>query len=336
MPMTKEEAHGVARLFIRDYPGALELAYKFRENTTELYGSRASEVPQSMKGGYIPKETTYAGRTYLGRVEVPLENMEDARDLLLTLRHEVLGHYGVNTFTPDEKRALLDGLIAAREEPSLKPVWIDIDQRYAGSSIDMRAEEVFALHCEGVAPSQHVGNDQAQRGQQAFNDTCTAPVRLMQADDLQSIACMVAQGLHDRTRRQQNFPALDTLFRKKKTDMEQKKPFVEQQTAPTESQAATAATVEQNRARHMTALQNKPEFEHHSNDDLSKIAYYRALIAEKEKSSPVQQEAAIARFDAMMKDPKNVKSLPSPEMNHENQEQGKSGMKKRDTEEQSL
>lgn len=227
MPLTKEEAQGVARLFIRDYPGALELAYRFRDTTTELYGPRAGEVPQGMKGGYVPKETPHAGRTYRGRVEVPLENMTDARDLLLTLRHEVLGHYGANTFTPGEKRALLDGLIAAREEPSLKPLWADIDNRYAGSSLDMRAEEVYALHCEGVAPSHHVGTDRAQRGQQAYQETCLAPVRLMRADDLQSIACMVAQGLHDRTRTQQNFPTSNELFRKKETDMEPKKPFHE-------------------------------------------------------------------------------------------------------------
>ena len=227
MPLTKDEAQGVVRLFTRDYPGALELAYKFRNNTTELYGPRASEVPPGMKGGYISKETAHAGRRYRGRVEVPLENMTDARDLLLTLRHEVLGHYGANTFVPGEKRALLDGLIAAREEPSLKPLWADIDDRYAGRSLDMRAEEVYALHCEGVAPSHHVGTDQAPRGQRAFQETCLAPVRLMRADDLQSIACMVAQGMHDRTRTQQTFPALNELFRKKENDMEPKKPFHE-------------------------------------------------------------------------------------------------------------
>jgi hypothetical protein len=31
--------------------------------------------------------------------------MDDAADLVLTLRHEVLGHYGANTFKPAEKRA---------------------------------------------------------------------------------------------------------------------------------------------------------------------------------------------------------------------------------------
>ncbi len=66
-----------------------------------------------MKGGYVPKETMHAGRAYRGRVDVPLQNVESAGDLLMTLRHEVLGHYGANTFAPGEKRALLDGLAAA-------------------------------------------------------------------------------------------------------------------------------------------------------------------------------------------------------------------------------
>ena len=107
MPITKAEAQGVTRAFVRDYPGALELAYKFREDAAELYGPRAAEVPADMKGGYVPKETLHAGRAYRGRVDVPLQNVESAGDLLMTLRHEVLGHYGANTFAPGEKRALL-------------------------------------------------------------------------------------------------------------------------------------------------------------------------------------------------------------------------------------
>ena len=69
MPITKAEAQGVTRAFVRDYPGALELAYKFREDAAELYGPRAAEVPADMKGGYVPKETLHAGRAYRGRVD---------------------------------------------------------------------------------------------------------------------------------------------------------------------------------------------------------------------------------------------------------------------------
>lgn len=82
MPITKAEAQGVTRAFVRDYPGALELAYKFREDAAELYGPRAAEVPADMKGGYVPKETLHAGRAYRGRVDVPLQNVESASDLL--------------------------------------------------------------------------------------------------------------------------------------------------------------------------------------------------------------------------------------------------------------
>ena len=227
MPVTKAEAQSVARAFVRDYPGALELAYKFRKDTAELYGPQAAEVPADMKGGYLSKETMHAGRAYRGRVDVPLQKIESAGDLLMTPRHEVLGHYGANTFVPGEKRALLDGLTAARNEPTLKPLWDDVNRRYAGQSLDVRAEEVFALHCEGIEPSQHqIADQMRQRGQQSFTETCIARVRPMQADDPHNIVCMVAQGLRDRSRKQQNFPRFNELFRRDE-NMAPKKPFHE-------------------------------------------------------------------------------------------------------------
>ena len=227
MPINQAEAQAVTLAFVRDYPGALELAYRVRDNTGELYGHHAAEVPADLKGGYVPKETSHNGRAYRGRVDVPLANMDDATDLVLTLRHEVLGHYGANTFKPAEKRALLDGLIAAREEPSLKPRWEDINRRYAGASMDVRAEEVWALHCESIAPGQHVSRAQVlERGQQSFMETCIARVRSMQVGDLHNIVCMVADGLHDRSRTQQTFPRINELFRRDEA-IEPKKPFHE-------------------------------------------------------------------------------------------------------------
>jgi len=227
MPITQAEAQATTLAFTRDYPGALELIYHFRENTGELYGHRAAEVSADIKGGYLSKEHIHNGRLYRGRVDVPLGNMDDAADLLVTLRHEVLGHYGANTFAPAEKRALLDGLIAAREEPILKPRWEEINRRYANTSMDVRAEEVWALHCETLAPDQHVGLAHVrERGEQSFMETCIARVRPMQAADLHNIVCMVADGLHDRSRTQQTFPQINEIFRRDEA-MEPKKPFYE-------------------------------------------------------------------------------------------------------------
>lgn len=227
MAITKAEAQDVTLAFTRDYPSALKLVYAYRETTADLYGPQVEGIPESTKGGYFPKETFHNGRVYSGRIDVPLANVSDPGDLLLTLRHEVLGHYGANTFAPGEKRALLDGLAAARNEPTLKPLWDDVNRRYAGQSLDLRAEEVFALHCESIEPSHHVGNDQLlERGQQSFTETCIARVRPMRVDDLHNIVCMVAQGLHDRTRTQQTFPQINELFRRDET-RELKKPFHE-------------------------------------------------------------------------------------------------------------
>ena len=206
MSLTNAEAQGITNVFLRDYPGALVLGYRFRNTAAELYGEPNSLVPPDMKGGYISLPLVHAGRNYLGRVDIALDNVSNVRDLLLTLRHEVLGHFGTNTFTPPEKRALLDGLIAARNEPSLKPLWDDIDRRYAEHPLDIRAEEVYALHCEGLAPIQHELANTVQRGMQAFQETCVAPVRTMTAEDLQSISAMVAQGVRERSRTQQTFP----------------------------------------------------------------------------------------------------------------------------------
>ena len=68
MPINQAEAQAVTLAFVRDYPGALELAYRFRDNTGELYGHRAAEVPADLKGGYVPKETIHNGRAYVTSV----------------------------------------------------------------------------------------------------------------------------------------------------------------------------------------------------------------------------------------------------------------------------
>lgn len=229
MALTVAEARRIAWIFIRAYPSASNLAYKFRYNTSELYEHRSSEVPVTMKGGYIPRRTEHNGRIYDGRVDVPLGNITNSADLFVTLRHEVLGHYGLNTFHPEEKQSLLDGLIAAREEPSLKSLWRDVNHRYSNDDLQIRAEEVFALHCEGIQPSHHINSFQTvHRGQQSFQETCIDCTRLMQIDDLHHITCMVAQGLHDRTRMQQIFPQLDEPLKREDELMSTKKLYHQQ------------------------------------------------------------------------------------------------------------
>jgi len=232
MPIPQTEAKAVLQEFARDYPGARELTYHFGESIDEfgesivkLFGEDAAEALADTKGVYLPGERLDDGSSYPGDVIVPLWNIDDADDLLETLRHEVLGHYGADTFAPDEKRALLDGIIAAREQPGIKDSWEDVNRWYAGTSIYERAEEVLALYCETLEPGQHLGQTQVhERGQKSFMETCIECVRPMGLDDLHNILCMVAQGLHDLSRRQQNFSDIDESLRKDEVS-EPNKPF---------------------------------------------------------------------------------------------------------------
>jgi hypothetical protein len=81
MSVTRAEAQAVTLAFTRNYPGALELAYRFREDVAEMYEPRIAEILQDMKGGYVPKETIHDGRTYRGHVDVPLQKADSAGDL---------------------------------------------------------------------------------------------------------------------------------------------------------------------------------------------------------------------------------------------------------------
>jgi hypothetical protein len=52
--VTKTEAQAVTPAFARDSPGALDLAYSFRENAAEPYGPQAAEVLGHYEASFHP------------------------------------------------------------------------------------------------------------------------------------------------------------------------------------------------------------------------------------------------------------------------------------------
>lgn len=208
MAVAVPEARALVIEFCHSYPVAARLTYYLRDTTEKLYGDRGKEL-----GGVLGGYTTGPG-LHPGRCDIPCGNVKDADDLISTLRHEVLGHFGLNTFTIDHKKALLESISAARQEPSMFDLWTRVDARYASEPGSIRAEEVFALYCEGIEPRHHINQQNVhERGACSFRETCIDRIRPMRLDDLEPIALMVAQGLHDRTRTQQNFPDLNRQVR---------------------------------------------------------------------------------------------------------------------------
>lgn len=228
MGLSVKEAQALVLEFVRIYPGALAVPFKIRETVTELYGENAKQLPLTMKGGYMSKKPYLAmGKIRHGRVDVVLENTEDGADFMDTLKHEVLRHFGINTFSFEDKELLLSALIKAKDA-DLSVMWADVSRRYSGVSIKGMAEEVFATACEYVSPVLHVGfGDIEAQGLSAFEDVCRAGTRTMTIQDLSSIVYMVADGLHKNIRVQQTFPSLDEP-KKRIKNVEEKIPFFKQ------------------------------------------------------------------------------------------------------------
>lgn len=198
MTLSIDDAKALVIDFCATYPVASSLGYKLRETQEELYGPHATrEAAGTILGSFHPGG---------GRVLFATSNFGSDEEFKRSLRHEVLGHFGINTFSPAEKRAVLDGIIEARNEPSTADIWAKVDQLYPGKSDSRKAEEVFAFVCEDIE-SLAYGN--AIGGAQSFRETCIERSRPMQIRDLISVTTMVAEGLHDRSRSQQIFPASD-------------------------------------------------------------------------------------------------------------------------------
>jgi|GEM_PF-7022794 len=68
--------------------------------------------------------------------------------LFRAIRHELVGHYGIDTFAPIEKRVLLDAIIQSRNESDLTSTWNNVEKYYPTEDKYIQAEEVYAVIAE--------------------------------------------------------------------------------------------------------------------------------------------------------------------------------------------
>lgn len=242
--LTADEVAGIVSDFRAEYKGARSLDFIVGQTQEDLYGPEGS--PEQIgwsDGGYLPGKqqvhlfadsiTRRAGR--LGqdihqgdggeggvsgdpvldqsfrpasRDEQGVGGAERAKaEVVTTLRHEVLGHYGLDTFTPSDKEALLQKLIDAKQEKWIAPVWQQIagDSFYGKQSALHQAEEVFAHLAERALPSRSI---------QAWKDIKTLFSRLLRKvglvkgpireHELDSLIKAVGKGIRSGERSRQN------------------------------------------------------------------------------------------------------------------------------------
>jgi phage/plasmid primase-like uncharacterized protein len=208
MALSFEEAEAVIVEFCKTYPQALTITFNLAQTQEEIYGPENTVALRGRIAGSY--------RAASGGADFALANCDSNEKFETTLRHEILGHFGINTFNPSEKRAVLNAIIEARSEVGLETLWGYVDRLYPDLSDMRKAEEVYAFACEAIDPSDRSA---AIKGQQSYEDVCVSRTRAMRISDLINLTTMVAEGLHDRTRSQQTFPSDDSAQFKQDSPM---------------------------------------------------------------------------------------------------------------------
>ncbi len=205
--MSVQSVQKVADEFVSSYNGNIPLRVIVRQTQEDLYGPKGSiEKEGVIKGAYLPRA---------GVLLIAASSQSSVRDARETLRHEILGHYGLNTFNPADKRTILDKILASRNEPSLKVIWEKIEKDYSDKSEDVKAEEVFA----DIATKQPSGVKDFFDSILALINKALRSVGLSKGptsrSELRRLVISISKGIKNGSRTQQNFPeGDDALFRK--------------------------------------------------------------------------------------------------------------------------
>lgn len=198
MALTKEECEEVVALYLERHNITDKLDFIIAENSIALYGK-----PMIHWAGYFScsqdKEPKH------GRIEIFSEKFSSQNELYMALNHEVLGHYGLNTFDPKDKKQLLDAIIEAKDSNDFREMWEDIEIFYGQKNIYERAEEVYARTCEDIFPVNYPDKYQARlKGETALNEIFNGQASLT-FDHLLAITDMVATDIRDGSRQQKTF-----------------------------------------------------------------------------------------------------------------------------------
>jgi len=207
----------------QEYNGNIPVIFKIRETSEQLYGKAAIEQYPELKkasGAYLPngdhrgrnrgQSFIYFGTSAIhydsrrtGGNENSNEESRGYREAIQVVKHEVLGHYALNTLTKDEKLKILNTIIENKNEPSLKEVWNGVEKLYPNNSQLQKAEEVYAFTAEkGVKLDQNY-----KRSKDKFS-----------LRDLEQFSAIIGAEIKSGQREQQIYPKNNgAQFRKEKS-----------------------------------------------------------------------------------------------------------------------
>ena len=246
------------------------------ETQGEVYGSENSvEKIGRIVGAYHAKQ---------GAVLIFADNIRDEREVATTIRHEISGHWGINTTEPIEKRHLLERIVASKDEESLKPLWDEVDSLYANKPLMKRAEEVFAFIAERDSVDGLVRTNSIEPDIFGINDKVTIV-------DVRRISESIENGISEGVRAQKIFPERDgQQYRLEHAD-----------------KAGMHAHGIESLSLHKEAIKLDSRFVNHTDEELSKVAYWRGVF--EKMSSMNGKDVDFSVFDEKVSDRNGARTL---------------------------
>lgn len=198
--MFNDDVNDVLVAFVKSYLGAKDIYFKVSQNKHEAFG-KYGQYLNPVKGAYYDKPYEKGGREYKGIILTILDAHDSKTDLEKTLKHEFLGHHGLNTLTSEVKNKVLDSLMATSksESPELKAYWDYVNHHYEDEKLRLKAEEVFCLHVEKLDIRNHLDKKVEDKGIRSLNETCINN-RKMTLNDIDNIANLIGYRLHSNSR----------------------------------------------------------------------------------------------------------------------------------------
>jgi antirestriction protein ArdC/phage/plasmid primase-like uncharacterized protein len=224
-PLTLERTKQLVHEFCKIYPVAYAIKFKIRATQEELYGPNATRANiGTVFGAHVP--ATEADRrvspVYRGRCDLAYSVLGGDEDLRKTLRHEIIGHFGLNTLSADDKRGVLESIALSQGRDGIAQKWAQARRDYGSQPDLLIAEEVFCLYAENL---DHLLPSVVQPPA-ALERIKSSGAQALDAQDINIIAAHIATGLHERTRDQVIFP-IDrrAQFSRTASDKADKTPF---------------------------------------------------------------------------------------------------------------
>jgi putative DNA primase/helicase len=225
-PLTFERTCGLLEKFCETYPAAYAIEFRIGATQEELYGPQATrDRVGTIFGGYVPAARGDQERRplYRGRCDLVYSVLGGTENLRKTLRHEIIGHFGLNTLSADDKRGVLESIALSQGRDGIAQKWAQAKRDYGDQPDLLIAEEVFCLYAENLELQPNVVQPPT-----ALERIQSSGAQPLDAQDITTIAAHIATGLHERTRDQVIFPVDSRAqFSRSASDKADKKPFHE-------------------------------------------------------------------------------------------------------------